>query len=92
MTKTDLIKNVRDELGIKTADVKDIFDAIFDEITMALEKGEEVNIPGFGKFDVKMAAARTCRNPKTGEPLDVPEKRRPKFSFSSVVKKAVEGA
>ena len=89
MSKTELIKTVSDSIGVRRAAVMEVFNAVFEEIMFALERGEEVNIPGFGKFFVKMSTPRTCRNPRTGDMLEVAAKRMPKFKWSSVVKKAV---
>jgi len=55
-----------------------------------LKKGEEVSVAGFGIFAVKDRAARVARNPKTGEPVNVPAKRVPKFKPAKALKEAVE--
>ncbi|WP_369772755.1 HU family DNA-binding protein [Thioalkalivibrio sp. ALMg11] len=61
----------------------------FEAITDALGHGEEVTIPGFGKFSVASRAARTARNPATGESITVPAKKAPAFKAAKALKDAV---
>ena len=86
MKKTELVKVLSDNLEVSQKAAAETLKTVFDVIEDILVNGDEVSIPKFGKFSTKVNAARTCRNPKTGDPLEVPEKRVPKFKASSVLK------
>lgn len=92
MNKADLVDVVHDVLGGTKADAERAVQAIFDAITDELSKGEnQVSIAGFGIFESKMRKARTARNPRTGEPIDVPAMRVPKFRAAKALKDSVRG-
>lgn len=80
MTKSELIMRLA-ELNphLYQRDVEKIVTTIFDEITEALARGDRVELRGFGAFSVKRRDARTGRNPRTGEAVDVDEKFIPFF-------------
>lgn len=67
------------KLGGTKVQAEEVVDGIFDAISGALKRGEEVSVAGFGIFSVKQRAARTARNPKTGEQVKVAAKRVAKF-------------
>ena len=69
---------------------EEVVDFVFDTITKTLTKGEEVSIAGFGIFLVKRSNARTARNPKTGEIVQVPAMNKPKFRAGKALKEAVK--
>ena len=60
-------------------------------ITHGLKNGDEVSVAGLGIFKTKMRAARTARNPRTGEAVHVPSMRVPKFQAAKALKEAVKG-
>ncbi|MFI2856816.1 HU family DNA-binding protein [Paenibacillus sp. JSM ZJ436] len=91
MNKKELIVAVAAQTDFNKKDVEAVVDAVFGQITSALVNGDEVNIPGFGKYTVKEKAARTARNPHSGEPVDVPAKKAPAFKFAKATKDAVNG-
>jgi len=91
MNKQALVDVAHEELGGTKASAERIVDKIFDSITNSLTKGEEVSIAGFGIFSAKERAARTARNPRTGEAIAVPAMRVPKFRASKALKDAVKG-
>lgn len=64
-------------------------DAVFAAVTKSLSRGEEVTVSGFGTFRTKKAAARSGRNPKTGEKLTIPASIRVKFKAGKALKEAV---
>ena len=80
MTKSELIQRIA-ELNphLYHRDVERIVSCIFDEISDALARGERVELRGFGAFSVKRRDARTGRNPRTGESVEVSEKHVPFF-------------
>ena len=69
MNKSDLVTAVAERTGLSKKDSELALSAAFESITSALEAGEKVQIVGFGVFDVKERAARTGRNPQTGEEM-----------------------
>jgi integration host factor subunit beta len=80
MIKSELIQRIADENPhLFQRDVERIVGALFDEISAALARGDRVELRGFGAFSVKQRDARVGRNPRTGESVDVPEKRVPFF-------------
>ena len=80
MIKSELIQKLADENPhLYQRDVERIVSAVFDEITDALSRGDRVELRGFGAFSVKHRDARTGRNPRTGESVEVPAKRAPFF-------------
>ena len=89
MNKAALVEKVHGVLGGTKVDAEKTVDTIFDSITAALKGGEEVSVAGFGIFEAKMRAARTARNPRTGEPIQVPAMRTPKFRAAKALKEAV---
>lgn len=91
MKKADLAQMVQDELQGTKAQAERVVQMIFDAIAESMAKGEDVDIAGFGKFMGKMQAARTARNPRTGETVDVPAKRAAKFKAGKALKDQVAG-
>jgi len=80
MIKSELVQRIAEENPhLYQRDVERIVSTIFNEITDALSRGDRVELRGFGAFSVKTRDARTGRNPRTGEPVDVPEKTVPFF-------------
>lgn len=89
MNKNDLIAAVASATGISKADATSAVDGVFDSITDALKKGEEVRLVGFGTFSVASRAATTGRNPRTGETIQIPASKQPKFKAGKGLKDAV---
>lgn len=81
MTRTELAT----KLGMKDADVKALFEAIKDEV----KAGNKVDIAGFGSFVASDRAARTGRNPQTGEVIQIAAKKSPTFKASKTFKDAL---
>ncbi len=89
MNKQEIINNIAEEYGISKVKAKGIFEQIFEDITKAFtsKKTEyKIQIPGFGSFKMEKRAARTGRNPKTGESMKIPAKQVVKFSASKTLK------
>jgi integration host factor subunit beta len=90
MTKSELIEELAaSNPHLRGADVELIVATIFDQITGALSRGERVELRGFGAFTVKRRNARTGRNPRTGEALDIKAARMPKFRAGKALKDAI---
>ena len=91
MNKQAIVEAVHETLEGTKVQAEKVVDTIFESITETLKKGEDVSIAGFGIFSAKMRAARTARNPRTGEPIEVPAMRVPKFRASKSLKDVVKG-
>ncbi|MCB1023034.1 MAG: integration host factor subunit beta [Acidobacteria bacterium] len=75
MTKADLVEIVAKESEMTKKDVEQLVEIIFDSIVGTLNRGEKIELRGFGSFRVRERSARKGRNPKTGEPVEIPAKR-----------------
>ena len=89
MNKTELIDAVADEAEVSKAEAGRAVDAVISSITKALKKGDSVTLVGFGTFQVRKRAARTGRNPKTGEELQIAASKNPVFKAGKALKDAV---
>ena len=89
MNKNDLIAVVADSAGLTKADAARAVDSVFDSISDTLAKGTEVRLVGFGTFSVANRAASKGRNPRTGEPINIPASNQPKFKAGKALKGAV---
>ena len=89
MNKAELVDAVAAKADLSRSDAGNAVEAIFDTITAALQKGDNVSLVGFGTFSVKRRAARTGRNPRTGEPLQIPATNAPGFKAGKGLKDAV---
>ena len=90
MNKQALAELVHGKLGGTKVQAEMVVDSILDAVVGTLKKGEEVSIAGLGIFSVKARAARTARNPRTGETVNVPATRVPKFRAAKALKDAVK--
>jgi DNA-binding protein HU-beta len=89
MKKDDLVSQLTQVVGTKK-EAEAVFDTVFRAIAQALKDGDKVNLAGFGTFTVVDKPPRKGRNPKTGEEIDIPGKRVPKFSPGKGLKEAVK--
>ena len=89
MNKAAIVEKVQGVLGGTRVQAEQVVDTIIDCITNSLKKGEEVSISGLGIFSAKQRAARTARNPRTGESIQVSAMRVPKFRAAKALKDAV---
>ncbi len=90
MNKANLVEKVHEMLGGTKVQAEEVVDGIFNTVTDTIKSDEEVSIAGFGIFSAKERAARTARNPKTGEAIQVPAMRVPKFRAAKALKEAVK--
>lgn len=86
MTNLDLASKLADAHGVTKVDARGILVTLFAEITDAASRGEEVSLPGFGKFKVKKTPEREGRNPATGETITIKAARKLTFSPAKAVK------
>ena len=89
MNKAELIDAVSSKTGLQKAEATRAVDAVFDAVTEALKGGDAVSLLGFGTFVVKARAARTGRNPRTNEPIEIPATKVPGFKAGKALKDAV---
>ena len=90
MTKTDLISRMAEELNMTKVQAGKAVDAILSEMKNALANGEDVQLIGFGSFTTAQRAARTGRNPQTGQAIHIPAKTVPKFRPGKSLKDALK--
>ena len=89
VNKNDLVAAVANGTGLSKTDATKAVDEVFDQITSALKKGDDVRLVGFGTFLVSSRAASVGRNPRTGEPINIPASKRPKFTAGKGLKDAL---
>ncbi|MEK7614243.1 MAG: HU family DNA-binding protein [Patescibacteria group bacterium] len=90
MNKTDIANVVHGIVGGTKVQSEQVVDSIIDTIASTLKKGDEVSLAGLGIFSVKRRAARTARNPRTGEAVQVQAMNVPKFRAAKALKDAVK--
>jgi DNA-binding protein HU-beta len=89
MNKSELIEAVAESADLSKADAGKAVDAFMESVTGALKQGEEVTLVGFGTFTVRDRAARTGRNPRTGESIKIPASKMPGFKAGKALKDSV---
>ncbi|KPJ72293.1 hypothetical protein AMJ52_06790 [candidate division TA06 bacterium DG_78] len=90
MTKAELIEKIAAKAKISKRAANIALNTFVESVTGALKRGDRVALVGFGTFSVAKRKARTARNPRTGETIQVPAKRAPKFKAGRELKKAVK--
>jgi DNA-binding protein HU-beta len=89
MNKTELIDAAAASTGMTKTDVQHALDAIIETITDEVGRGNKVTLTGFGNFELRERAARTGRNPQTGEQIEVAASKAPAFKAGKAFKDAV---
>ena len=89
MNKSELIAEVAAKAEITKKDADAAVTAVIDAITESLKKGDKVQLVGFGSFETKAREARTGRNPKTKEPIEIPATKVPVFKAGKALKDRV---
>lgn len=89
MNKNELIGAVADSSGLSRNDASKAVESVFDTISSALSKGDEVRLVNFGTFSVAKRKASTGRNPRTGEPMTIKASSQPKFRAGKALKDSV---
>ena len=90
MNKTELVAAVATKADLSKKDAEAAVKAVLDAVTEALADGEKVALVGFGTFEVKERAARTGKNPRTGEAIEIPASKVPYFKAGAALKNAVK--
>jgi integration host factor subunit beta len=91
MTKAELVEEVARAAELTKKDSEVIVDEVFKNIIQALNRGDKIELRGFGSFRVRQRDARRGRNPKTGEPVDIPAKSVPYFKPGKELKELING-
>jgi DNA-binding protein HU-beta len=91
MTKNELAEQVASRTGLATSQARQAIEAAIESVSDELARGGEVALAGFGKFSVSKRAARTGRNPSTGETIQIAASKAAKFSAASALKKRLNG-
>ena len=91
MTKQEFVDAVAGKANLGKREAAAAVDAVLDTITDVLQRRDQVNFTGFGKFSAQRRAARMGVNPRTGEKVQIPAATVPKFQAGSALKSAVKG-
>ena len=89
MTKAEMIVAVAEKAGMTKKDAEKAVSAVLETVTETLKKGDKISLTGFGSFEVKNRAARTGRNPRTKEVVEIPASKVPVFKAGKALKDAV---
>jgi DNA-binding protein HU-beta len=89
VNKADLVDAIAENADLSKAAASRALDAVLNQITSALQTGDQVALVGFGTFAVKERSARTGRNPQTGAEMKIPAAKVPKFTAGKALKDAV---
>jgi integration host factor subunit beta len=89
ITKQDFVEIITEKTGLPQSTVKTILRSFLNEIVSEVSKGNRLEFRDFGVFEVKEQAAKTARNPKTKEPVEVPPKRKVKFKMGRLMREGM---
>ena len=89
MTKADLVEDVAKAAELTKKDAERLVEIVFESIIDTLNNGEKIELRGFGSFRVRERGARRGRNPKTGDPVNIPAKRVPYFKPGKELKELI---
>lgn len=89
MTKAELVEDVARAAELTKKDAERLVEIVFESIIETLNQGEKIELRGFGSFRVRERGARRGRNPKTGNPVDIPAKRVPYFKPGKELKELI---
>ena len=89
MTKTELIAEMAEKSNLSKKDLEKALKAFTETVTEVLAIGDKVQLVGFGTFEVRDRKAKTAKNPRTGEPIQVEAKKAPVFKAGKALKDAV---
>jgi nucleoid DNA-binding protein len=91
MTKAQLVARLAEGTGVTRKQADDVLGSMIDTVVRTVKKGEPVKIPGLGIFRLRRMKARMGRNPRTGEPIEIPARRKVGFSVARAFKDGVLG-
>lgn len=91
VSKAELVGIVADETGMKKKDVKEVVDAMLNQISGHLDQENKVQLTGFGTFEIRTRKARTGVRPGTTERIDIPESKYPAFRPGKSLRERIRG-
>ena len=91
MNATDLVATIASDSGLTKTEAKAVIEGVFDAIAEAAATGDEISLPGFGKFKVKASAAREGRNPSTGATIQIAASKKLGFTPAKALKDRLNG-
>lgn len=89
MNQAELVAGIASTTGMPKSQVEAVLGEVAEKAKAALKSGGEISLPGLGKLKTKVSAARTGRNPKTGESVEIPAKTKVKFSVAKELRDAM---
>ena len=89
MTKAELVEDVARAVELSKKDAERLVEIVFESVIDTLNQGEKIELRGFGSFRVRERGARRGRNPKTGNPVNIPAKRVPYFKPGKELKELI---
>lgn len=92
MNKREIVSTIAEKAGLTQTAAESALDAALEAIGGALADGDKVALAGFGTFEVRERAARTGRNPQTGEQMEIAASKAPAFKPAAALKKTVSGS
>ena len=90
LTKSDIVEDLNNEIGLNKREAKELVDMLFDDIKNLLSEGHEVKLSGFGNFQLRDKSARPGRNPRTGEDVEISARRVVTFKSGQKLKESVK--
>ena len=90
LTKSDIVEDLNNEIGLNKREAKELVDMLFDEIKNLLSEGNEVKLSGFGNFQLRDKSPRPGRNPRTGEDVEISARRVVTFKSGQKLKESVK--
>lgn len=89
LTKADIVESIHRQIGFSKKDSSEITEKVFEAVKRSLERGEQVKLSGFGKFEVRQKRKRRGRNPQTGEEIEITERKVLSFKASQLLRAAL---
>ena len=90
LTKSDIVENLNNEIGLNKREAKELVDMLFNDIKNLLSEGHEVKLSGFGNFQLRDKSSRPGRNPRTGEDVEISARRVVTFKSGQKLKDSVK--
>ena len=90
LTKSDIVEDLNNEIGLNKREAKELVDLLFNDIKSLLSEGHEVKLSGFGNFQLRDKSSRPGRNPRTGEDVEISARRVVTFKSGQKLKESVK--
>ena len=90
LTKSDIVENLNNEIGLNKREAKELVDMLFNDIKNLLSEGHQVKLSGFGNFQLRDKSSRPGRNPRTGEDVEILARRVVTFKPGQKLKDSVK--